>query len=280
MTKENPDILYHYTTLEALINILDTANSKINVRASHAEFMHDPSEYSMGLRLFKESLQKYETQKGLDVQSSTSSRVSLEGKGIFRNAHKTFGEPFIFCLTENSDDLSMWKEYGGNGCGIAIGFEKKGLLDYSDEEENTHLYKCQYDYQEALDILSGEWDKYYDKFQVSEDGNTVTINGFFPDINISRWSFVLKNGHYAKESEWRLVKNSFRKEEWNFRAKNDHMLPFVEFNIPRQSISSLVLGPSKNPTLQKNSVELLIHKLYDKEDRIPIIDSVIPYRAI
>lgn len=50
-------ILYHYTSIETLLKIIDnTDDGKICLRATHAKFFNDPHEYEFSISLLKTSL--------------------------------------------------------------------------------------------------------------------------------------------------------------------------------------------------------------------------------
>lgn len=122
MATEN--IIYHYTSLDALINILKPGeNEKIFFWASHAWFLNDPLEYKFALSLLKPSLEKYERENS--KQEEFSKRLP-DSFGI-RLLNLAPGEPFLFSLSELSDDLSMWRAYGFDGSGVSIGLDRIGV---------------------------------------------------------------------------------------------------------------------------------------------------------
>lgn len=87
-----PDILYHYTSLDALFSIItnidyeDESNVSFTLRATHASFLNDLNEG----RLLSEALRK------LGV-----SEVMLW------SAEAIQGYPFVLSLSELNDNLNM-----------------------------------------------------------------------------------------------------------------------------------------------------------------------------
>ena len=125
--KKKPTILYHYTSVETLLKIIENSNTeKICFRATHARFFNDPYEYNLAISLLKQSLVKYE--KNNSIENKKSSNFN---KRFFTNLGLIFGDPFLFSLSENSDNLAMWRTYGVDVKGVAIGLDKKMLEEYS-----------------------------------------------------------------------------------------------------------------------------------------------------
>jgi hypothetical protein len=83
-----------------------------------------------------------------EKEKSIENKISLNIKNRVLTRLSTMpGNPFILSLSENPDNLIMWRTYGFDGKGVAIGLDKKMLDDYSKDErnKNVNLHKCIYD---------------------------------------------------------------------------------------------------------------------------------------
>ena len=114
VTHENvPKTLYHYTSLEALVSIVQSKR----LRASNIRFLNDRTE---SLRL-KES-----------VLAILNKRVSYKDKEIVRTIVDLLGSTekqshFVASLSEKDDLLSQWRAYCPSGVGVSIGFRSSVL---------------------------------------------------------------------------------------------------------------------------------------------------------
>ena len=86
-----PENLYHYTSIESLLSIIngiDINNEFVKFRSTHIAYLNDMTEG----RLLQNALKK---------------------NGINEDAIKILeackGYPFVMSLSENSDDLNMWR---------------------------------------------------------------------------------------------------------------------------------------------------------------------------
>ena len=98
-------IAYHYTDLNALINIL--RKNEIVLRATNCLYLNDSNEILEGIESIKRITQKQLQQ------------------GAFRSY-------YITSFSHSKDELSMWGMYASNGSGCAIGFDIYEVLKYYD----------------------------------------------------------------------------------------------------------------------------------------------------
>ena len=128
--------LYHYTTIEALVNGIIAPSPRngeeICIRATHNQYMNDPSEFRWGVSLLEKIFAELE-KNGVDIQSI---------KDLFEGYKKNF---YFLCFSEQADSLPMWNMYGGNGHGVALKFGK-----FQQTEQNEWLVKCEYNWNNVL----------------------------------------------------------------------------------------------------------------------------------
>lgn len=275
--KEGKNILYHYTSVAAILKILEgNENGKFCLRATHAKFFNDPYEYKLAISLLKSSLNRYENENSIPNKKS-----KLFRKRTFSNMGMIFGSPFILSLSENEDDLTMWRTYGLDGKGVALGLDKSKLSEYSNSKQiiNTQLLKCHYDKETIIKGLKEYWGAIYDKISIINEGKTVGMDsfGFVSDINL--FSFTFKRSEYKAEKEWRLCSNVGDRDV-NYLERDGLIIPYIEHNFANEIIKKIVIGPCVNKQLTKESIEILLRTKKIIIPRKDIITSKVPYRRI
>jgi Protein of unknown function (DUF2971) len=174
MTHDKVEILFHYTSVSALLKVLDVDKDKeISVWATHARYFNDPYDYNLAISLLHKSMSLYEKKNAIKDQKSA--RLNVKSLASFGYVA---GYPFVLSLSEEADDLTMWRTYGSDGRGVAIGFDLGMLLDYtlSPDIKNTRLHRCEYSDKVLLEGLVRYWDEVYDEIDF-ENGKT-SISSF------------------------------------------------------------------------------------------------------
>lgn len=277
-TKNDPKILYHYTSVGTLLKILDNSvDNKICFRATHAKFFNDPYEYKLAVLFLKQSMVKYEKENNIkNGQSSIFNKNSLERLGV------ASGDPFMLSLSENSDDLTMWRTYGADGKGVAIGIDREMLDNYSNDEKNTNtkLLPCQYNKTKIINRLTNDWKVLYSKVTFMDEGKSLGMSSFRFMFNLIAFSFSFKRSEYSSEKEWRLCKNEFDETKVKYREKNGLVIPFVEHYFEKEIIKKIIIGPCVNKKLTKESIEMLLKSRKYNLLQNSITISKVPYRQI
>lgn len=178
LIKEENGIVYHYTSLDTLLKILD--NLKENQFIFHGSdifSMNDPTEFIHGFKQLWFLLPKIEDELYTSIKNSPQScsindsfldnkfRLSNMWKRLNDNfdsfltayvelMHHSYASPFVVSFSCHEDYLPMWSTYGDQGCGVAIGMDiqayfSKKLLD----DGTTLLDITNYDERELHSIL-------------------------------------------------------------------------------------------------------------------------------
>lgn len=282
--EKQPEILYHYTTMSTLYALLNnlvkdetTGDYRLNFWASHILYMNDPHEFYFYQNCLQEALARYEEKNGLVNKSYIFGDKNIVTLGFDQY-------PYIFSLSEIKDDLSMWRAYGGNGCGVAIGFKTDRLINDLKNEfhvlgqySSASLEKIEYHKKEDLinSMLNDE----------------EFINDIYSQIKITngKWSLnfnVLillllnmpckKNSAYSAEKEWR-IRTSNRMN--NFREKNGSIIPYNIIPIPLAAIDNIIIGPCTDKSRAANSLMGMLIKAVGSEmaKNTKIMISNVPY---
>lgn len=270
------NMLYHYTSISTLLKILDVKeNEKLCFWATHAKYFNDPYEYKLAISLLKRSMYKYEKENSIENRKSEKfNKKAIASFGYIA------GYPFILSLSENADDLTMWRTYGSNGRGIAIGFDKKMLRDYSEseEEKNTRLLRCEYREGAVLKGLTKYWTPVYDKINFNEGKTTLSSLRLLFDI--SNFCFSFKKSEYKIEKEWRLCKNEMDSGKIYFLERGGILIPYIKHLFPREIVKKIIVGPCVNKKLTQESIETLLRVRKYTLDKHVIQMSKVPYRQI
>lgn len=245
--------LYHYTDLNALINIL--SKDRIILRATNILYLNDPHELIEGIKVV-DGIQETPIQPG-----------------AFRNYYIT---SFSAC----KDNLSMWGMYAANGNGCALGFDYDELA-----KGYEFMIKCIY----GKDNIEQHFHNIHGLAQtgcfttfvgpkLSED-NVARARKTLTDNNVICTCLGAKNEAYHYESETRGIIYCNDSKRILFRTRNGYIVPYIEVSLLKSALKEIVIGPTNNTDLKEQSI---IHFLqingYSLDD-IKLIKSNIPYRG-
>jgi hypothetical protein len=276
---EPPKILYHYTSVNTLLTILEKVeNKKIILRGTHVKYLNDYSEFSYGTQVLNELIKDYEDQNpGIEIKSDK----------ITENDWMNYSNPDLFGLSKtfftsfssNQDNLPMWNLYGDSGKGVSIGFDIDQLNTLKNIKNNSFKWaKCKYGKKEFKKRL-------YENKKVGEilykifDFNKKS-RSYFGDINPKGVFYALcqyKDPAYDYEKEYRLIRTS---RDAKISIQNELSKPYVENEIPTSAIKEIVIGPCKDLDLTKNTIEIALQNAGIAKKDVEIIQSKAPFRKI
>ena len=248
--------LYHYTTMEALINgIIGTSNKKdeeICLWATHCRYLNDPEELKRGELLVGETIKELETKFASYLVAQ-----SIDLSDLVKQYQQRCEEVYMISLSENADSLPMWSMYGNNGHGVAIEL----YTTIAQRDPNDIFVKCQYRDKRVMGLIT--------------DG--LKKNQKLAAITISLLPFMWKNQAYEYEKEYRFVTfpnpNSVK-----YRCKNGIAIPYTEVRFSKELIKSIIIGPSANKELVKNALRKFLNQ--NNMSQVEIKQSQVPYRVM
>ena len=267
-------IAYHYTSVESLFKILGIRGDSIYCRATHAHFLNDPSEYEYAIEIFLESMEEYEKQKNIKIRKSD---LRDEAINFLSGLSQMSGDPFLMSFSMSPDDLAMWRTYGKDGSGVAIGFDSD-MLSKKEDEPNTKFIECIYDKRTLISELVKFWESEYDKINIEKNNNSTSSTRLL--FSIFDLCYAAKRKPYASENEWRLCKNKTVEDKVEFRVSQNLIIPFIKHKFEKEIIKEIILGPCSNEQLAKKSIELFLEE-YDYDLKKMLINaSEISYRQL
>jgi len=268
------DIAYHYTSIDSLYKILGIAGDDCCFRATNAYYLNDPSEYIYAIQILLKSMRAYEKQNGIKDRKSD---YFPEFKRFFSGLSHMPGDPYILSFSDSGDELSMWRAYGKDGTGVAIGLDL-AILSKKGEEPNTKFIKCIYDQNFVISKLIDLWKTEYNKVNI-ENHKTYT-SSLKLLTTIFFLCFAAKRQPYNIENECRLCKNETSDDIVEFRVCNNVIIPFITHRFKKDIVKKIVIGPCSTDKLVKKSLELFLEKYGYPLNKSSVVTSRISYRQL
>lgn len=248
----NEEFLYHYTSHETLFNIVETGV----VWASNAYYMNDQHEVKYALNML--------TDIAIDNFGLCSKKLQILLNEIPEWIDDLQLSPFnIFCfsLSENGNLLSQWRAYTPHGTGVSIGFSRRDIQRFADDN-NLLFLKCCYDKKEQRKCINKVYKKIVSDFQAkykSTKRKQLTYNKIIDFLDNYRSLLIkeaikIKSSAFHEECEWRLVRildYNYIGEKINFRPSKTTLIPYTTFNLKEFSkddwlFDHVYVGPSPN----------------------------------
>jgi len=260
-----PKIIYHYTTAEGLLGIL---NEKA-LWATKIHYLNDATELVEPIRIAKKILEELSAKADKYSIECTMQRMLSD---IFE------WESINTCVVSfcaKGDLLSQWRAYGVSSSSYSIGFDSAKLTE-AIKAHPFELKQCKYynpnDYNKAVYQFILESSKEKD----------------LPDNFIGRFinmAAVMKLKCFSEEEEWRIVSYSpLSFTDLRFRVGKSMLIPYYSLPITLSSIVEIIIGPCPHPNLAKDAIAGLSHKyrldnvVEDNMVREKVKVSEIPYR--
>jgi hypothetical protein len=265
------------------------------------KFLNDTEEFKDGYNRLTQSIN--DCLKKNDKTLSDATKETVKELLILLDNTLVLSTSF----SKNSDLLSQWRSYCPIEGGFSIGFEKKALDKLENHNEfSPRVYDCVYDENEKQRLAKtfgedlilgysqkGEFDNnkrtcfkttiYYwlmfviqsknISFQEEQEVRLATfMHKEFDEIDIFNMSH--HNYFYQNYDEsFKIYKN----KELSFRTKSNILIPYYERKFDVKSIKEIVIGPSTNQMLARESLEFFIKSL---NLDIEIKNSKIPFRSL
>jgi Protein of unknown function (DUF2971) len=273
MPSRLPSILYHYTTPDALLGILE----KNSIRATSVSFLNDTSEIRHAIAIARElwggAEGKFRRHYGTICDIATTVGLATV---------------YVACFSSKRDDLSQWRAYARPG-GICLGFSRRALersLPVGGSEI-TLLTKCVYKEKTMKWLLSElrkEIDANLDSFGQGDDRLLSEA------VELSSLSSLCKSVMFASEDEVRLVFQSFgitvrgkddvgKMPHLGFHVKNGVIVPHFELSLfagkKAPWLCEVIVGPTPDREAAVYAIGLLMER-YGIDPEVSA--STIPFR--
>jgi hypothetical protein len=266
-----PTTLYHYTTAEGLLGILETQK----LWATHYAYLNDPSEVEYGRQLIIEFLTDERTRVIQQPDFQGADRwmgfLGLAEEAVLK-ARVQIGDPFLACFCEDGDLLSQWRRYGSDGRGYSLGVRPRALDSLG--SDGIRLLDVRYDKEEqkrmVSEILNAVFEHLAPLFRNSRSSlevGQISVKDLANDLIDSLCSF--KNPAFEEEKEWRCVLHAqsagllWELKDVRFRPGRNGIIPYVEVALSEEGplpIVEIIAGPGLDGSLAEKALGLLDEK--------------------
>ena len=206
MADNNWEVVYHYTSLDGFNRILSSGSLAL----TDITKSNDPAEGFYALQMLKEAYCKLYHDEEIDDKTYHQFHKAFFE---FSEGEQSFGRlkqvvlSISFC--EPDLPLALWRTYGDNGRGVAIGVSKKYLSQKAESEGFTFKPVEYVSEKEMIERYCKFWKRHIDinEISIGDDLRKEYIEGYF----IKR-----PENHY--ESEWRLIYTGLNLEKYTILA--------------------------------------------------------------
>lgn len=301
--KQDDDILWHYTNIDALFDIV----TEKRLRATHIKFLNDSMEVHSGFDTIITALKE---------SSPEDAKLTPREIDDFREMiNQTVSSPtgyYIVSFSDKKDCLTQWQTYAPREGGCAIGFKKSiadnSIFELNDKEKKKYdsnsnknlgwwsliprlsCCHCEYNTPENKEWLCNRAIELI-KTIINEKEDTVKLKEGVIQLFTSCLAGV-KDASFQQESEWRLVlKHYGEKIQFDENQRPYFHLKFKDDIDFHNIISEIMISPRGNRSLTRKKLNFLIDiidtlgekdtfeekdSMEEKNNRIIISDSKLP----
>lgn len=302
---------YHYTSLDTLLKMLDgVQNEEFMIHASDIFAMNDPTEFRYGYKKMLEYLPEIE--KELNIHEDRyklssywdSNRQSPFDSDRWYDFHihlmKTFIQyPFVIAFSCHKDFLPLWRMYGTNGQGVALGFDTRSYviqaiagkktrcsisthIDFGFPRSIDVVYGAVSDDSTAAQIAKSEYLHYWESVQhLTNEDEFGERKAHALTRMMMLGASLIKHKAYEYEAESRIIKipTDTQNNAQNIKFKKglkDNQIPYIEIGMPIKDLKEIVIGPCADFELVQ---QVLTIKMKQKGIKnVKISKSDVPYR--
>jgi len=268
MPEEVDHYLYHYTTPEGLIGIVQTRR----IWATSVFYLNDMKEFRHGIELSKKCVQALH-----DSVTEAFFRKLLTSV-LERLSERDGFHTYVCSFSGLADDLSQWRAYCPTG-GFAIGFPKD-MLEVAAAQQLCYFEPCIYNPKEKEVAVNG-WVDYNPDERSMRDADGI-LDGLISA------SATFKDQAFSAEKEWRMVydlRHDFSmekpEERVRFRASKGVLVPYVECSLDSTELWEAVrvtVGPTPKPEASIASVRQLLRFCSPAKNAAAVRLTSVPYR--
>ena len=259
-------MVYHYTTIETLYNMLATYKSSedkdyLVFWASNALNQNDSEELSIRkddiISVIQEieendkdqsmtSLRKLSTVEEQDyIPLLNGCKIDIDFDDYTTNLNHT---PYTISFSKQRDKLLMWAMYANNGNGICLAFDESKL---SCQQNSLLALQGDVVYNNSKDSYKEVVQKLYDMYK-KEIKNEYIINKVYATKRLYLTAMIwgispfIKNKAFEGEAEYRIAfykKDSEKISVYSRMTSRLNIINYVKANIPITALNHIVIGP-------------------------------------
>lgn len=272
--------LFHYTDVSAVKSILE----KEKMWLTDVRYLNDSEEMHNGISMLvdymKHRVGNFTHPHEFFEDAANYIESGLVGKAGYGIENRPV---FIGSFSRAGDLLSQWRAYGS----YAIELD----ADYIPQV----LSACVYDRDKKLNHASNA--ALLSLIAISKDmainSGFLGADGYEAFSDIVGMVATLKHESFSEEEEIRIVLgHDIDPEvqdglEVKFRTRGNILIPYVEADLPFESIRAIHVGPMRDQELAYISMKAMVEKMHlerpptvqSHNHKIDVVKSAIPYRA-
>lgn len=289
-TPPPPDVLWHYTTGETLIRIIESCS----LWATQISCLNDHQEFRLATTNFVSALDQYFSLNKLTPDETYFYQRAVKALSV-DNAPTNWW--YVSCFSAHKDDLSQWRAYSGGEGGYSIGFKTSDLATVAGAGK-SYLAPIEYRpnvHSEMANKVAKQSFIFFSKGLSARLGvnRDEWIDAFFQSWSeaITWLAPITKHHKFEAEREWRLVRQLQPNDVPNMKYRQRQMMMsrHVPLNLgfepkpkkrPILPIAEIIVGPSRHKNISRISVgDLLRTHEYDLTG-IKITVSEVPYQTL
>jgi len=254
--------IYHYTSADALINILKSGGGKkfFTLRLSRVDYMNDIYDGKDVFEfIFDECIKSEQIKLSSNFKQYVTDLVKSLQEGQFNEASSR-EVSYISSLTIDGDSLPMWRNYTNNGGGYNIVFDPSSLWDYCNMDSKMALIPVVYNYDLMVKIINAILTTFSLIWENDQERITDLKLLLFRYIMLSKLSF--KHPSFSHEQEIRIIKIEPRifgiNQNEKYAVSNGIMRPYIDVEFPKDIFLGVTVGPLLEADAAKLTVENVI----------------------
>jgi hypothetical protein len=266
-TEQAPSHLFHYTSNEGLIGII---NSK-KLFATDILSMRDQSEFRYGADIARQVVHELHDAERTSITESLLRPFEDDpmlglGTGAFFHA---------VCFCETQDVLTQWQMFSATG-GFALGFDFQKLLERQAAGDFI-IAKMVYDNERQRDLVRkvvtnglAVFTEFERPLRQSQD----SLNGLILELGVTLYNLISRFKHpcFKTEAEWRMVIAG--EGETKFRSRGRAVVPYREIAIDVGLFTHIVRSPGTWPP---NDQYAVVRLAYSAGEHIQVKSSILPF---
>lgn len=271
---EEGEKIYHYTTIDALINIV----SRKELWVTKWDYLNDMDELKVALDVCAVVLEEEKIKSEVIKDVEKCINKSIRGNGLTDSYYIC-----SFSCVEDSQLLcSNYSKY--DGINLEIDFAKirenldhsimwDGLVNYDFKSQKECLRKTFYDeFINIADFGNIKSLKEINKLQGREYEMLISHMSIICEL----YSMFFKRSCFKGEEEYRFVFASDNKQKISFRNKNSIVIPYIKKRVENiDFITRITIGPTNQSDIATKGIKELLH--YYQRD-VDVVKSEIPLR--
>ena len=280
---EGKEIVWHYTSGEALINIVETGR----LFATQVACLNDSTEVLYASNLFREQLITLQSEGNLSTEETRLVENVIKNN---TDQVKVPSDWFVTCFSKEKDDLSQWRAYGGGENGYAIAFLVGGFFGHESKIARVN-YDKDVHVQGAKEIARATLSFYMDglKARNSEEDKATWEEEFLREWDkwITQLAPMVKDPAFRGENEFRIIRQFTTPDlaSLHFRQKQSLMslhlpLAFPPSYMTTQAlllpITEVMVGPGRHKDQSRLGAEMLMRQ---RGYNVPVTVSDIPFQT-